>query len=215
MRARVGLAVAFTALAASVAACSGDDDGGGGDEPDGGALVDPFGEMADGFYAEAGSDRDEDFNQGALGETCPILADGDAPAIAEALGIDGADEATLDGGSTFVSGPPQRELMSCTIRLPDDGVVGISAGTTPVDRDGLLSEYRQNVDEDVETIDAEAPGLDPDHVIGILRDGDAPVVVWITGGFQVNLNVPDGTATADDATNALPVAVEAVATALG
>jgi hypothetical protein len=171
--------------------------------------------MAEDFYTESGADRGEDFNQGTLGETCPILADGDAAEIAEALGVDGADEATVDGDSTFVSGPPERELMSCTLRLPGDGVFGVTAATTPVDRDGLLSEIRQNVDDEVEQVEAEAPGLDPDHVLGLDRGDGAPVAIWIEGGLQVGVTLPEGLATPEDTMNALPVAVSAVAAALG
>jgi hypothetical protein len=210
----LALAIALT-TGGPLLACSGDDDGGGGGEPDGAALVDPFGEAAEAIYDDAGLDRDEGFNQGTLTETCPVLTDDDAVAIAEAVGVDDADSATVDGDNTYLSGPPQRELMSCLVRLNDDDVVGVSLGTTPVDRDGQLDELRQNLGDEIETIDGEAPGLDPDHVVAFARSGEAPVAIWIEGGFQIGLNIPDGVATPDDALNALPAAVDAVAAALG
>jgi hypothetical protein len=105
--------------------------------------------------------------------------------------------------------------MSCTIRLPDDGVIGINAATSPVDRDGLLDELRQNVDEDLEPLDAEAPGLDPDHVLGIDRGDESPFAAWVDGGFQIGITIPAGVATPEATLGALPTVVSAVATALG
>jgi hypothetical protein len=208
----LALAVAITATVPLVAACSGDDES----EPDGGALVIPFGEMVDGLYSDAGRDRDEDFDRGVLTETCPVFDDEDAVALARALGVENADDATVVGDNTYVSGPPQSEVLGCTIRLNEDDAFFVSLGTTAVDRDGFLDvSLEEEFGEEVEEIDDDAPGLDPDHVAGILRDGDAPIAVWITEGFQVGVNLPDGVASPQGAMNALAIAVEAVAAALG
>jgi hypothetical protein len=205
------MAVAVAATAPLVAACSGDDES----EPDGGALVDPFGEMVDGLYSDAGRDRDEDFDRGVLAETCPVFDDEDAVAIAGAVGVENADDATVVGDNTYAHGPPQSELLGCTIRLSDDEVFGVSLGTTVFDRDGLLDVYREEYGEDVDEIDDDAAGLDPDHVLGILRSGEGPTAVWVTEGFQVGFTLPEGVGGPEAAMSALAIAVEAVAAALG
>lgn len=217
--------VAVGAMAVlGVAGCGDDDDGGGGAGGDGGggasvdaeesALVEPFDAAAEAAYTAAGSDRSEDFTRGVVVEEgCFVLSDEGVVAVAEALGVDGAADAEITEG-TYLSGPPgQRENLTCSLYVGDDEVtVGIHTGTTQLDRDELLEEfelYAGRDDLELEVLQGEAPGLDPDEVFAVDRDGFV-TVGWIQGDFQISMSIPEQVADADAGFQALPVLVAEV-----
>jgi hypothetical protein len=187
-------------------------DAGGGGAPDGAAMADAFVETAEAAYDDAGLDRPEASAQGVMLDVCPVLTTDDAMAVAGALGFDDAGADVTTGN--YLSGPPERELLTCGIGLPGGaGNVGVSTGSVPFDRDGALDDIR-GADPQVEELEGEAPGLDAADVVGISRGQQSTVVIWVDGGFQVALSLPPGVADAEAAFRTLPVLVDAVATAL-
>jgi hypothetical protein len=232
----VRIAVVAGLVVVAATACGDDDDAGGGgaeggsggtveptpvepvDEPDGAALVAAFGGAADAAYAAGGANRQQDFAMGTTVDDCPILTDETPAAVAAALGAADAEAATPAGGN-YLSGPPdERELLTCAIQLADGATtVGASAGSLPFDRDGVVADLRnaaERTDSTIEEVDGEAPGLDPAHVVGVVRDGQAAIYVWVDGGFHVALSGPAATLAPEVGFPALALLVDHVATAL-
>jgi len=204
----------MTLMAALLLAAGCSDDGGGlGDGPDGAALVEPFETEAEAAYEAADLDRQDDFNRGArIEEGCFALDDAGAVAVAEALALDGAADAAIDD-STFLQGPPgQRENLTCGIDAGEDARIGVTVGTTTLERDQLLEQMELGagqVDQELSAIDGDAPGLDGDSVLAIDRDGFA-TFGWIDDDFTVALSFPEDMADYDRGFEALPVLVGAV-----
>lgn len=191
-----------------------DGDGGSAGDTDGSALVAPFDDAAEAAYEAAGADRREDFTRGVtIDEGCFVLSDEAVVAVAEAIGVEGAGDAEVNPG-TFLTGPPgQRESLVCSIGIgEDDANVSVNTGTTPLDRDGLLEEFElfaDSNDVEVQQLDGEAPGLDPDDVLAVEREGVASFS-WVRDDFQISLSVPTEVADAEAGFRALPVLVEGV-----
>lgn len=197
------------------AGCSGEsDDGEGlGDGPDGAALVEPFEAGAEAAYEAADSDRLDDFTRGVtIEDGCFALDDAGAVAVAEALGLDGAAAATI-GDGTYLQGPPgQRENLSCVVDVGEDMPIGVTVGTTTLERDQLLEQMELGAgqaDQEITAIDGDAPGLDADSVLAIDRDGFA-TFGWIDADFTVAVSFPEDLADYDRGFEALPVLVGAV-----
>jgi hypothetical protein len=191
---------------------AGGDHAGGGGASDGAAMAAAFVETAEAAYGDAGLDRAEASAQGVMLDVCPVLTTDDAVAVAGALGFDDAGADVTTGN--YLSGPPERELLTCGIGLPGGaGNVGVSTGSVPYDRDGALDDIRR-ADPQVEELQGETPGLDGADVLGVSRGQQSNVVIWVDGGFQVALSLPPGVAGAEAAFRALPVLVDAVAASL-
>ena len=213
----------LVAALALVAACSdesGDDEGlggGSGDGPDGAALVEPFETEAEAAYEANDGDRLDDFNRGTtIDDGCFALDEAGAVAVTEALALDGAGDAGIADG-TFLQGPPgQGETLSCGIDAGEDARIGVTVGTTTLERDQLLEQMELGAgqsDQELTEIDGEAPGLDADTVLAVDRDGFA-TFGWIDGDFTVALSFPEDLADYDRGFEALPVLVGAVADTL-
>jgi hypothetical protein len=235
----VRIALVAGLVVAAATACGDDDDAGEGagdgsgggsggtveptpvapvDEPDGAALAAAFGRAADAAYAAGGANRQQDFTMGTTVDDCPILTDETPAAVAAALGAADADAATPASGN-YLGGPPdERELLTCSIQLADGATaVGTSAGSLPFDRDGVVADLRtaaERTGSTIEEVDGEAPGLDPAHVVGVVRDGEAAIYVWVAGGFHVALSGPADTLGPEVGFPALALLVDHVATAL-
>jgi hypothetical protein len=196
-------------------ACSGGDDGGGGVRPDGRSLASAFGEAAQTAYEEAGGNRDEDFTEGAvLGDECFAVDRSGVTAIVDALGLDPGNAEI--GRGTFVQGNPEvEETLVCAIATGEDpGTINLTVGTVRYDRDELLTQIRERVDQEdrsVEVIDGDGSGLDGDEVLALSEDdGRFLAFAWVADGFRVTLAFPASLAQADDGMRALRAAVDAV-----
>lgn len=214
-------------VAGAFAGCSGDDDGdggggggvlSGGGGPAGDDLVAPFEAAAEDAYEAAGSDRVDDHARGVLLEDgCIGLDDRGAVAVAEALGLDGAGDAVVDDSGFLTGTPGQSEVATCGIDAGDDRRIGVNLGTTVLEPDEVLEAVELSAeqnDEDVTVLDGGAPGLDGDSVVAVAFD-EHTNVAWVDGDFQVVLVVPASIAGPEEAREALPVLVGAVADALG
>jgi hypothetical protein len=187
-------------------------DAGGDGASDGAAMAAAFVDMAEAAYGDADLDRAEDSAQGVMLDVCPVLSTDDAVAVAGALGFEDAGADVTTGN--YLSGPPERELLTCGIGLPGGaGNVGVSTGSVPFDRDGALDDIRRS-DPQVEELQGETPGLDGADVLGVSRGQQSTVVIWVEGGFHVALSLPPGVADPEAAFRALPVLVDAVAGSL-
>jgi hypothetical protein len=192
-----------------VVGCGGD--GG----PDGRALAERFSLEAEAAYARAGADREEDF-LGGVAVDCFVLDRDGADKILDALGVDG--ESPRGPVDAYLIGAPGRtETLSCHIVVDgQEGRIGLSVGPVTADRDQIVDNLRDSVgDEDLEAIDAGAPGLDGDLVYAVTRgSGQDAAAGWVDGGFSVVLNVPGDLADPQAAPAGLSVAVGAVTAAL-
>lgn len=212
---RSGWLVGACVAGALLGGCGGGGDGDG--DRDTEALITSFGEEAEAAYDAAGDSRSEDFSKGVSTDDCFILGADGADAVVEALGL--AVDEPPEVGFTYLSGPPgQSESISCAIDVggPDDATVTIDAGTMAADRDQVALALASSESEGAEEVDGEAPGLDPDDVVALVtNEGEVTLLGWVSDGFYVGLNVPTALAEPEAGLAALPVAVDAVTTALG
>ena len=208
------IAGVFAALALGAAGCGGDDSGdGGGSEPDGAALGDAFGEAAEEAYASNDQNRDEDFAQGALLEDCFILDDDAVAAIGEEVA--GASDATVTAPNFLVGPPGEEETMSCGIEAGKGNLVAnVTAGTTLVDRDGLLERITRDPEAPTTEIEGEAPGLDSENVIALEAGEGAAQFIWVSDDFAIGVSGPLEELDGDAGFETLSVAVEEVSRTL-
>jgi hypothetical protein len=204
--------VAVTPAVALVAACGGGGTSSVGKGVEGAGLVEPFGEMAATIYQQAGADRAADNFDGVAVEECPVLTGDDAVAIAEALGVDDPDGAQVFGD--WIQGPPETELLSCTIDVGDDDAQPIAVELGPWQ--GAADDKFSDLIEDgsVEATEGDAGGLDPDAVAGVTTANAFVATAWVEDGFHVAVSAPFEGGDGEAAFDALAVAVEAVGTAL-
>lgn len=170
-----------------------------------------FAERAEAAYADEGLSRDEDFQQGVLGD-CFVL---DEEAI-EALN-DAGIEGDLDG-TPFLFGPPEEtESLACRIVSGDqDGGVGILAARTRAAtaaelldaRAELIEEYPES-DFGVPDLDVEVDGLDPEGLV-VSGDEEVTFATYVRDGFLVGLSSRTDLVDRDTLLEALPVLVEQV-----
>lgn len=134
---------------------------------------------------------------------------GDVP---EAAGFDG-DAVEIVGG--FVHGAPdESETATCNLRQGEEGV-GLSYGTTLRDPEQHEAALRRGNMSDGARVDVEVPGLPEDEVV-VFGNEEMVVAAWIGDGFYVSVaDRYEDEGTAERMAEALPVAVEVVADALG
>lgn len=180
----------------------------GGGEDEGADLGQQFATAADRAYEQAGKDRAEDFALQTTLDDCFVLPAGADDALAEAVGLNRLELATV-----LIGGPPENEMIQCF--FGSDGretqaIGGVFAGTTNLDpgqfRDQIIRNRKGGDD-----IEGEVPGLDPDRVVAI-RDEETGVYAWVDDGFFVSVTSPDPDPEIGYA--ALGVAVEQVQGAL-
>jgi hypothetical protein len=196
---------------ALVAACGGNGGNSVGEDVEGAGLVEPFGELAAGLYQQAGADRGQDNFDGIAVEECPVLTGDDTVAVAEALGVDDPDQAEVFGD--WILGPPETELLSCTIDVGDEQQpIAVELGPWSGEASDKFTDLIE--DGSVEATEGDAGGLDPDAVAGVTTANAFVATAWVEDGFHVALSAPfEGDAVG--AFDALAVAVAAVDASLG
>jgi hypothetical protein len=131
-------------------------------------------------------------------------------AIAEALGVDDPDKATVFGD--WIQGPPESELLSCTIDVGNDQAIAVELGPWSGEADDKFTDLIE--DGSVEATEGDAGGLDPEAVAGVTTANAFVATAWVEDGFHVALSAPFEGGDAERAFDALAVAVEAVGTTL-
>lgn len=213
-RVRGALTTITVGLALALAGC-----GGGGDDapdestaPDSAALSEAFDAGAEQAYTDADKSRADDFGSGVVIDDCFAIDDDGAAAIGDAAGF----ELTL-GENNFLQGVPgEEERIGCSVEAGDDGpppIFMVTVGTTLVDTAQFLERIKRNL-EDVTEIDGEAPGLDPESVIGVEGDGTRQFA-WIEDDFLIGVGGPADQLSEEEGFAALSAAVEGVESTLG
>lgn len=134
------------------------------------------------------------------------MTDEAAVAILAAVGLDPAGDVTADGGRLQTT-EGNREV-TCTVAVVAETPIDLMAGTTDLDRDSFAADTTGGR---FELVEGQAEGLDPDTVFGAASDSGVVMAVWVDGGFWLAVIM---STSSDDVFEALPVAVEAAATAL-
>jgi hypothetical protein len=206
-----GGAALLVATGVVVAACGGNGGNSVGKDVEGAGLVEPFGELAEDIYEQAGADRATQNFDGVAVEECPVLSGEATVAIAEALGVDDPGEASVFGD--WIQGPPETELLSCTIDIGDDQQpIAVELGPWSGEADDKFNALIE--DGSVEATEGDAGGLDPEAVAGVTTANAFVATAWVEGGFHVALSAPFEGGDAEAAFDALAVAVEAVGATL-